>query len=115
MKDLADLLDDLSDAMNQALWDSGQVLDAAAALEQVLGEFRISIDLILPQSTERNSSALAVSSNATALDVLNSCARPVSRPAHGSAGGHFAHKLRRRPNVKPEAPLAGSSRCSTLS
>jgi hypothetical protein len=48
MDSLPDLFNDLSQAMNQALWRSKKVLDAAAALEQAVGNFRISIDVLLP-------------------------------------------------------------------
>lgn len=57
MKDLSDLLDDLSDAINQALWRSDCFLDAAAALEEAAGDFRISVDVLLPQAADANSSA----------------------------------------------------------
>jgi hypothetical protein len=69
MKELPELLDDLSDAINQALLRSGHVLDAAAALENAVGGFRICIDLILPQTTNPNSSALRLASDPTGSDV----------------------------------------------
>jgi len=69
MKELPELLDDLSDAINQALLRSGLVLDAAAALENAVGGFRICIDLILPQTTAPNSSALPLASDPAGSDA----------------------------------------------
>jgi len=68
MKELPELLDDLSDAINQALLRSGLVLDAAAALENAVGGFRICIDLILPQTTAPNSTALPLASDLAGSD-----------------------------------------------
>jgi len=69
MKDLSDLLDDLSDAINQALWRSDRFLDAAAALEEAVGDFRISVDLLLPQAAEQNASARPLAADPTESDV----------------------------------------------
>jgi len=69
MKDLSDLLDDLSDAINQALWRSDGFLDASAALQEAAGDFRISIDVLLPQAAHANSSARPVAVDPTESDV----------------------------------------------
>ncbi|HTS46901.1 MAG TPA: hypothetical protein VMH05_03095 [Bryobacteraceae bacterium] len=69
MKDLSDLLDDLSDAINQALWRSGGFLDAAAALQEAAGDFRISVDVVLPQAADPHSSARPVAVDPTESDV----------------------------------------------
>ncbi len=69
MKELSELLDDLSDAINQALLRSGQVLDAAEALEDAVGGFRICIDVILHHATDPNSSPLPLASDTTGSDV----------------------------------------------
>jgi hypothetical protein len=47
MKDLSGLLDQLNRTINDALWDSEPFLDAVAALEEAVGNFRISIDVLL--------------------------------------------------------------------
>ncbi len=69
MKDLSDLLDDLSEAINQALWHSDGVLDAAGALEDAVGDFRISVDVLLPQTADSKSSARPPAVDPTESDV----------------------------------------------
>jgi len=69
MKDLSDLLDDLRDAVNQTLWRSDRFLDAAAALEEAVGDFRISVDLLLPQEADPKSSARPIAVDPTESDV----------------------------------------------
>jgi len=69
MKELPELLDDLSDAINRALLRSDHVLDAAAALENAVGSFQISVDVILPQTTGPSSSALPLASDHTGSDA----------------------------------------------
>jgi len=48
---LPPLLDELRQAINDAFWHSDRVIDAVEALGEALGDFRISIDLILPDGT----------------------------------------------------------------
>jgi len=69
MKDPSDLLDDLSDAISQALSRSDRFLDAAAALEEAVGDFRISIDVLLPHVADPNSSARPSAVDPTESDV----------------------------------------------
>jgi hypothetical protein len=51
MDDLSILLDNLSSAINDALYNSSDVLHALAAVEEMVGDFRISIDMLLPDGT----------------------------------------------------------------
>ena len=69
MKELPELLGDLSDAINQALLRSGHVLNAAAALENAVGGFQISVDVILPQTAGPGPSALPLASDPTGSDA----------------------------------------------
>lgn len=52
MDNLSPLFDQLREAIDDAFWGSDRVLDALEALEKTLGDFRISIDVILPDRTE---------------------------------------------------------------
>ena len=69
MKDLSDLMNDLSEAINQALWRSGRFADAAAALQEALGDFRISIDVLLPEESKPDSNAALGANEPTQSDV----------------------------------------------
>lgn len=51
MDDISLLLDNLSSAINEALYNSNDVLHALAAVEEVVGDFRISIDMLLPDGS----------------------------------------------------------------
>ena len=47
-QDIAELLDDLNRAINDALWSSEEILGLLTVLEEAIGDFRISVDLVLP-------------------------------------------------------------------
>jgi len=47
-QDIAELLDDLNRAINDALWSSEEILGLLTVLEEAIGDFRISVDLLLP-------------------------------------------------------------------
>ena len=82
MNSLPHLLNDLSEAINQALWRSNQVLDAASALEQQVGNFRISIDVLLPSA--------ASEPDDSELQLLRSYNHDLGTGAEG--GGSSAHQ-----------------------